>query len=196
MEREGLSDCVGRTWATFAFFFVKGGGYRAWWIVGMQEWARFHSFFYGPNDGPVQSPVLPFYFFYLSMFCTAYCFLLLLYTLFICSNFLVCRREEKGMHGLILFALFILTFFLIMFFFLFVHEFAHLHSMKGSDIYVGGLSWDRVNPRCFGLWNRELSINKVHKQNTKKKFYVVLCGLMWIYESFNRRLPLTIYLTF
>lgn len=44
------------------------------------------------------------------------------------------------MHGLILFALFILTFFLIMFFFLFVHEFAHLHSMKGSDIYVGGLS--------------------------------------------------------
>lgn len=28
----------------------------------MQEWARLHSF-YGPNAGPVQSPVLPFYFF-------------------------------------------------------------------------------------------------------------------------------------
>lgn len=172
MERGGLSDCVGRTWATFAFFLLRGVGIG---LDGLWECKNGLGFivFMGPMLAQFKVQSSLFTFFYLSMFCTAYCFLLLLYTLFIYSNFLVCRREEKGMHGLILFLLFILTFFLIMFFFLFVHEFAHLHSMKGSDIYVGGLSWDRVNPRCFGLWNRELSINKVHKQNTKKKFYVV-----------------------
>lgn len=45
------------------FFFVKAGGYWAWWIVLMQEWARFHSFFMGPMlvQFKVQSSLFTFF---------------------------------------------------------------------------------------------------------------------------------------
>lgn len=72
--------------------------------------------FMGPNAGPVQSPVLPFFFFLPLDVLHRYCSWLLLYTFFLYSNLLVCRWEEKVMHAWVHF---IFTFSLNMFVFVF-----------------------------------------------------------------------------